>query len=82
MISGVKKWLYQDYTKKLPTELIKIFEDDYIPKRWYNQASLIIHRLSEMPWYTQRKLSEETSLTIAELMTLNSFIRESERVEK
>ena len=41
----------------------------------------IIHRLSELPWTTQRELSNETSLTIAEMMTLNSFIRESEELQ-
>ena len=73
MTNKIKKWLYNDYTDRLPNELIKIFEDSYIPKRWFNQASLIVHRLSEMPWYTQRKLAEETSLSVAELFTLNSL---------
>jgi len=81
MISDVKKWLYKDYIKELPNGLIKIFKDAYMPDKWYDQASLVVHRLSEMPWYTQRKLSEETNLTVAELMTLNSFIRESNELQ-
>jgi dTDP-4-amino-4,6-dideoxy-D-glucose ammonia-lyase len=81
MIDGIQKWLYNDYTDKLPNELIRLFEDSHIPKRWFNHAALIVHRLSEMPWYTQRKLAEETSLSIAELFTLNSFIRESSELQ-
>ena len=78
---SIKKWLLGDYTDNIPDDLQDVFEKSHIPKRWYKQASLVIHRLSEMPWYTQRKLSEETNLTVAELFTLNSFIRESEEIQ-
>ena len=78
---SIKKWLLSDYTDNIPGDLKDLFESSYVPKRWYKQASLIIHRLSEMPWYTQRKLSSETKLTVAELMTLNSFIRESKEIQ-
>ena len=78
---SIKKWLLGDYTNNIPDDLQDVFERSHMPKRWYKQASLVIHRLSEMPWYTQRKLSEETNLTVAELFTLNSFIRESEEIQ-
>ena len=78
---SIKKWLLGDYTDNIPDDLQDVFEKSHMPKRWYKQASLVIHRLSEMPWYTQRKLSEETNLTVAELFTLNSFIRESEEIQ-
>ena len=77
----IKNWLYKDYENNVPDKLIGIFKKIYLPKRWYGHASLIIHRLSELPWTTQRELSNETSLTIAEMMTLNSFIRESEELQ-
>tara|TARA_B100000902_G_scaffold278399_1_gene264269 strand:- start:122 stop:1648 length:1527 start_codon:yes stop_codon:yes gene_type:complete len=77
----IKDWLYNEYKKDIPSDLVEVFDNSYIPKKWFDQASLIVHRLSEMPWYTQRKLSEETNLTVAELMTLNSFIRESEKLQ-
>ena len=77
----IKKWLYNNYTDVLPSQLKDIFERSHIQKRWYGQASLIVHRLSEMPWTTQRELSKETSMGVAELMTLNSFIRESEELQ-
>ena len=77
----IKDWLYNKHSTDLPDELIDIFERSHIQKRWYDQASLIVHRLSEMPWTTQRELSEETSMGIAELMTLNSYIRESDELQ-
>jgi dTDP-4-amino-4,6-dideoxy-D-glucose ammonia-lyase len=81
MNKEIKKWLYNNYNDILPSELKDIFERSHIQKRWYGQASLIVHRLSEMPWTTQRELSNETSMDVAELMTLNSFIRESEELQ-
>ena len=77
----IKDWLYNEYSNNLPSELEDIFKNSHIDKKWYNQASLVVHRLSEMPWTTQRELSKETSMSVAELMTLNSFIRESEDLQ-
>ena len=76
-----KNWLYNEYSSNIPNELLDIFSNIKIPSRWYEQASIIIHRLSEMPWTTQRELSRETSMTVSELMTLNSYIRESEELQ-
>ena len=55
----IEDWLYNEYSFDLPDELINIFERSHIQKRWYGQASLIVHRLSEMPWTTQRELSKK-----------------------
>ena len=76
-----KDWLYDEYNSNISDELFNIFSSAHIPNRWHKQASLIIHRLSEMPWTTQRELAKETSLSVAELMTLNSFIRESTELQ-
>ena len=81
MNKATKNWLYDEYNSNIPDELLNIFIGANIPKRWYGQASIIIHRLSEMPWTTQKELSKETSMGVAELMTLNSFIRESEELQ-
>ena len=72
-----QNWLYKEYSDDVPNDIINVIESEGIPKRWVTTASRIIHRLSEMPWYTQEKISNEISLTKAELITLNSFIRES-----
>ena len=77
----IKDWLYNEYSDDLPKDLINIFKKSFIDEKWYGQASLVVHRLSEMPWITQRELSKETSMKVSELMTLNSFIRESDDLQ-
>ena len=77
-MNNFRKWLCREYSDDLPSEIVKVFENENIPERWLISAARIVHRLSEMPWYTQEEISNEISLTKAELMTLNSFIRESE----
>ena len=72
------EWLYGEYTDDVSSDIIELFESQNIPKRWVIPATRIVHRLSEMPWYTQEEILNEISLTKAELITLNSFIRESE----
>ena len=76
-----QSWLYKEYSDDVPNDIINLIEGEGIPKRWVIAAARIIHRLSEMPWYTQEEISNEISLTIAELMTLNSFIRESKLLQ-
>ena len=76
-MNNFRKWLCREYSDDLPSEIVKVFENENIPERWLISAARIVHRLSEMPWYTQEEISNEISLTKAELMTLNSFIRES-----
>ena len=76
-----QSWLYKEYSDDVPNDIINVIEGEGIPKRWVIAAARIIHRLSEMPWYTQEEISNEISLTIAELMTLNSFIRESKLLQ-
>jgi len=73
-----QNWLYNEYSDDVPNDIIDVIESEGIPKRWTTATSRIIHRLSEMPWYTQEEILNEISLTKAELITLNSFIRESE----
>ena len=76
-----QSWLCKEYSDDVPNDIINVIEGEGIPKRWVIPASRIIHRMSEMPWCTQEEISNEISLTIAELMTLNSFIRESKLLQ-
>ena len=82
MTKDFQNWLYGEYSDNVPNEIIEIFKNENIPERWLTPATKIVHRLSEMPWYTQEKLSEETLLTKAELITLNSFIRHSDFLQE
>ena len=73
-----QSWLHKEYSDEVPNDIINVIESEGIPKRWTLATSRIIHRLSEMPWYTQEQILNEISLTKDELITLNSSIRESE----
>lgn len=73
-----KNWLYNKYSNKIPQSIIKILSKENIPKRWIVASSKIIHRLSEMPYYTQKQLMAETKLSKDDLIELNKIIRESD----
>ena len=73
-----KIWVINEYSSTLPYYVNEGLIQENIPLKWIVEASLIVHRLSEMPWYTQEQILNETSLTKEELITLNSIIRESE----
>jgi dTDP-4-amino-4,6-dideoxy-D-glucose ammonia-lyase len=73
-----QNWLHKEYSDEVSNDIINVIESEGIPKRWTLATSRIIHRLSEMPWYTQEQILNEISLTKEELITLNSSIRESE----
>jgi len=79
-LKSMKKWLQEEYTLGVPKNIYNIISE-YLPKKynkksWVLKVSLIIHRLSEMPWYTQEQISEEIGLTKKELIKLNKIIRE------
>ena len=76
----MKKWLQQEYSLGISEEvrniIIQNLPKKYRKKTWINKVGLIIHRLAEMPWYTQKEISEETGLNKEELIKLNKVIRE------
>jgi len=76
-LDAFKKWVINEYSSTLPYYVNKGLIQENIPLKWIVETSLIVHRLSEMPWYTQEQILNETSLTKDELITLNSFIRKS-----
>tara|TARA_Y100000593_G_scaffold95125_1_gene200243 strand:- start:12643 stop:14178 length:1536 start_codon:yes stop_codon:yes gene_type:complete len=77
-----KKWLYKDYSVSLPQNIIDIFLKEGIPEDKIIPTSKIIHFLSEMPWYTQEKILEDTGLLKKELIELNELIRNSELLQQ
>jgi len=76
--SAFQSWLSQDYSDAVPTDISDLISDQGVPDNQIISAANIIHRLSEMPWYTQEQLLEETELSKSELIVLNSLIRESD----
>ena len=76
--SAFQKWLYREYSDDVPKDVIELIRDQGVPNSQIIPAANIIHRLSEMPWYTQEQLFEETKSSKSELIVLNSLIRESD----
>ena len=76
-MKNFQNWLYGEYTDNVPSKVIDRLEKEDIPTKWIIPAARIVHRLSEMPWYSQEKLAEETSLSKVDLVCLNSLIRQS-----
>ena len=73
-----KSWICGEYLIHIPQKIINILQYENIPSNRIISASIIIHRLSNMPWYTQEQLLSETELSKSELIELNSIIRKSD----
>ena len=74
----IEDWLIVEYSNQIPNQLGEVLKIEGIKDRWILPASRIIHRLSEMPWYSQKELMDETGLSLVELIELNKIIRDSE----
>ncbi len=81
-VSKIQDWLLKTYSKDLPLEIIEILRNEKIPEKWILAASKIIHRLSEIPWYTQEELLEDINVNKEDLIELNSYIRRSDLLQK
>ena len=77
-----KNWLYQKYSSNLPQSIIDILLKENIPQKYILPSSKIIHFLSEMPWYSQKNLLEDTGLSEKELIELNQIIRDSDLLQQ
>ena len=71
----MKEWLQEEYTIGIPknvyTIVSKFVPKKYNKKSWILKICLIIHRLSEMSWYTQKQISEDIGINKKELIKLN-----------
>ena len=81
-MNNFRKWLYEEYSDNVPSKVIDRLANEDIPKKWIIPAARIVHRLSEMPWYSQEKLAKETSLNRVDLICLNSLIRQSDFLQE
>mgnify|MGYP004453458659 FL=1 len=77
-----KKWLYSEYSSNIPSPIKDILIQENIPTEWIIHASKIIHHLSEMPWYSQRNLIEDTGLSKSNLIKLNKIIHDSDFLQQ
>ena len=78
----IKNWLYKEYSSKLPQHIVDVFLKEGIPSDKIISASKIVHFLSEMPWYTQKNLLEDTGLSKKELIKLNRLIHDSDLLQQ
>ena len=77
-LNGIlKKWLYNKYTDNIPDRIRVLLKEQGIPNEWILPSTIIIYRLSNMPWYTQKEIMRETNLTKDEIIKLNNIIRGS-----
>jgi dTDP-4-amino-4,6-dideoxy-D-glucose ammonia-lyase len=76
--STLKKWLYNKYTANIPDKLSLLLKEQGVPDEWILPSTIIIHKLSNMPWYTQDELLRDTKLSKEDLIELNSIIRNSD----
>ena len=81
-LKTMRDWLHCEYSIGLPKKVSLIIQNNlpsqYRKKTWVNKVALIIHRLSEMPWYTQSKILDEIGVSKKQLIELNKIVRESE----
>jgi len=72
-----KKWLYKKYTYNIPAKISALLKEEGIPSNWILPSTIIIHRLSNKPWHTQKDIMKDTNLDKDELVKLNKIIRDS-----
>jgi dTDP-4-amino-4,6-dideoxy-D-glucose ammonia-lyase len=77
-----KKWLYSEYSNNIPKHIEDIILQENIPLKWAIPASKIIHHLSQMPWYLQKNLIEDTGLSKDNLIKLNKLIHDSDFLQQ
>ena len=81
-MKNFKDWLYKEYQTGIPTHVTNTLLKEGIPEKWIVPASMIIHHLSEMPWYTQKQMLEDTELSKQELIELNAIIQNSDFLQQ
>ena len=70
-IKIMRDWLQSEY--HIPDEVHNIMSEE-VDNSMVGDISLIIHRLSEMPWTTQEELMNELNIGKDELIELNEII--------
>ncbi len=79
----MKNWLQSEFDVDIPKDVLIIINNE-LPSEISSlelgarQVALIIHRLSEMPWYTQEQILDELGMKKENLITLNEIIREND----
>jgi len=82
--NNLKKWLYSnvplDISNDVKNVLIKELPD--LTEKQFDAIVTIIHRMSNIPWHTQKELIQETNSSRQEIIKLNEYIRNSEYLQE
>jgi dTDP-4-amino-4,6-dideoxy-D-glucose ammonia-lyase len=79
----LKNWLYSNKPLEITNNVKDIIKNE-LPKLseiYIDAVVIILHRMSNIPWYTQKELMQETKLNRNELLELNKHIRNSEYLQ-
>ena len=78
-------WLYTkeplDANVNVRNIISTIMPFEYEMDKYIDAVCIIVHRLSNMPWYTQELLMKETELNKPELIQINKIIRDSDYLQ-
>ena len=81
----MKEWLYTkeplDINDNMRNMILATLPFEYKKDKYINAVCIIVHRLSNMPWYTQELLMKETELNKEELIKINKVIRDSDYLQ-
>lgn len=75
MRDKISHWLNGDSPLDIPSALQSKLSEELQESKFVNAVSVIVHRLSNIPWYTQKEILEEVDLTKDELIKVNEYIR-------
>mgnify|MGYP003148664022 CR=1 FL=1 len=78
---SIKKWLYSSSPLNLNDDVKSLIEKEINPSSYLKETLIIIHKLSNKPWCTQKEILEETELQKNEIIKLNEIIRNSELLQ-
>ena len=78
-------WLYTkeplDANVNVRNVISTILPFEYEMDKYIDAVCIIVHRLSNIPWYTQELLMKETELNKPELIQINKIIRDSDYLQ-
>ena len=78
-------WLYTkeplEFDDNVRIALSSELPDEYKTDKYLKAVCIIVHRLSNMPWYTQEQLIKEIELNKEELIKVNKVIRDSDYLQ-
>ena len=63
MRDKISHWLNGDSPLDIPSALQSKVSEELQESKFVNAVSVIVHRLSNIPWYTQKEILEEVDLT-------------------